>query len=121
MGIFHIFQIVQVVPNCVERLIYVSWTRKAKRNYYEILYLNNIRNSKKIWATVKLLISNKIKSAESIVLNFLLSITKEKIEKLVTNLNCRKTFQSEDIPANLVENLAIYFPSISLQALTDVE
>ena len=44
-----------------QRNICVSLTRKAKRNY--------ICDNKKIWATVKPLFSNKIKSAENIVLS----------------------------------------------------
>ena len=51
-----------------QRNICVSLTRKAKRNYYESLDLNNICDNKKFWATVKPLFSNKIKSAENIVL-----------------------------------------------------
>ena len=153
----------------------LSLTRKAKRNYYESLDLNNICDNKKFWATVKPLFSNKIKSAENIVLsengalikdeeevanifnNFFVNIvpnlgiktqheflnttdnsqdpienaiykyenhpsiilikkymeeanssvfgtvTKEKIEKQVTNLNIRKAIQSNDIPTTQVK------------------
>ena len=66
---FHVFQIAQIVPNRPEGLICVTLTKKAKRNYYESLNLNNIFNNKKFWATVKLLFSNKIKSAENKVLS----------------------------------------------------
>ena len=52
-----------------QRNICVSLTRKAKRNYYESLDLNNICDNKKFWATVKPLFSNKIKSVENIVLS----------------------------------------------------
>ena len=45
--------------------ICVSLLKKAKRNYYENLDLKDI-NDKKIWATVKPVFSNKIKSAENI-------------------------------------------------------
>ena len=47
----------------------VSLIRKAKRNYYESLNLNNICDNKKFWTTVKPLFSNKIKLAENIVLS----------------------------------------------------
>ena len=36
-----------------QRNVCVSLTRKAKRNYYESLDLNNICDNKKFWATVK--------------------------------------------------------------------
>ena len=48
-----------------QRSICVSLTRKAKRNYYGNVDLNNICNNKKFWATVKPLFSKKIKSAEN--------------------------------------------------------
>ena len=51
-----------------QRNICVSLTRKTKRNYYERLDLSNICDNKKIWTTVNLLFSNKIKSVENIVL-----------------------------------------------------
>ena len=46
----------------------VSITRKAKRSYYKNLDLKDITDSKKFWATVKPLFSNKIKSTEYITL-----------------------------------------------------
>ena len=46
----------------------VSITRKAKRSYYENLDMKDITDSKKFWATVKPLFSNKIKSKECITL-----------------------------------------------------
>ena len=52
-----------------QRNIYVSLVKKAKRNYYENLDLNDINDNKKFWATVKPLFSNKIKSAENIFLD----------------------------------------------------
>ena len=52
-----------------QRNICVRLTRKAKRNYYESLGLNNICDNKKFWATVKPLFFNKIKSVENIVLS----------------------------------------------------
>ena len=165
-----------------QRNICVSLTRKAKRNYYESLDLNNIYGNKKFWVTVKPLFSNKIKSVENIVLskngvlikskeevanifnNFFVNIvpnlgiktqhqflnttdssqdpienaickyenhpsiilikkhmegenssfvfetvTKEKIEKLITNLNFRKAVQSNDIPTKLVKEFGYLF------------
>ena len=47
-----------------QRNLCVSLTRKAKRSYYENLDLKDITDSKKFWATVKPLFSNKIKSTE---------------------------------------------------------
>ena len=47
-------------------------------------------------------------------------VSKEKIEKLITNLNVRKTVQSNNIPTKLAEEFGHLFPNISLQALTDV-
>lgn len=44
----------------------VSITKKAKRNYYENVDLKDISDSNKIWATVKPLFTNKIKSTEHI-------------------------------------------------------
>ena len=44
-------------------------SKKAKRNYYENLALNDINDNKKSWATVKPLFSNKIKSADNIFLD----------------------------------------------------
>ena len=52
-----------------QRNICVSLPRKAKRNYYESLDLNNMCGNKKFWTTVKPLFSNKIKSVENIVLS----------------------------------------------------
>ena len=52
-----------------QRNICVSLVKKAKRNYYENLDLNDIKDNKKFWATVKPLFSNKIKSAENIFLD----------------------------------------------------
>ena len=49
-----------------QRNLCVSITRKAKRSYYENLYLKDITDSQKFWATVKSLFSNKIKSTEYI-------------------------------------------------------
>ena len=51
-----------------QRNLCVSITRKAKRSYYENLHLKEITDSKKFWATVKPLFSNKIKSTEYITL-----------------------------------------------------
>ena len=52
-----------------QRNICVSLVKKAKLNYYENLDLNDINDSKRFWATVKPLFSNKIKSADSIFLD----------------------------------------------------
>ena len=165
-----------------QRNVCVSLTRKAKRNHYESLNLYKICDNKKFWATVKLLFSNDIKSAENIVLsengvlikdeeevanifdNFFVNIvpnlgiktqheflnttdnsqdpienaiwkyenhpsiilikkhmedanssfvfetvTKQKIEKLITNLNIRKAGQSNDIPTKLVKEFGYLF------------
>ena len=51
----------------------VLW-KKAKLSYYKKLYLKDVNDEKKIWATVKPLISNKIKSAENIFLPFILKV-----------------------------------------------
>ena len=165
-----------------QRNICVSLTRKAKRNYYESLDLNNVCDNKTFWATFKSLFSNKIKSVENIVLsengvlikdeekvanifnNFFVNlvpnlgiktqheflntidnsedqienaickyenhlsvifvkkhmqganssfvfetVTEEKIEKLITNLNIRKAVQSNDIPTKLVKEFGYLF------------
>ena len=52
-----------------QRNICVSLPRKAKKNYYESLDLNNMCGNKEFWTTVKPLFSNKIKSVENIVLS----------------------------------------------------
>ena len=67
--------------------IFVSLTRKAKRNYYESLDLNNICDNKKFWAAVKPLFSNKIKSVENIVLseNGVLTKDEEKVANILNN------------------------------------
>ena len=165
-----------------QRNICVSLTRKAKRNYYESLDLNNICDNNKFWPSVKSYFSNKIKSIENNVLsengvlikdeeevakifnNFFVntvanlgiktqhkslnttdnsqdpienaickyenhpsiilikkhmeganssfvfeSVTKEKIEKLITNLNIRKAVQSNNIPTKLVKGFGYIF------------
>ena len=51
-----------------QRNVCVSYIKKAKRNYYENPDLKDI-NDNKVWATVKPLFSNKIKSAENIYLD----------------------------------------------------
>ena len=43
--------------------------RKAKRNHYENLDLNDINDNKKFWTTVKPLFSKKLKSVENITLD----------------------------------------------------
>ena len=52
-----------------QRNICVSLVKKAKQNYYENLDLRDNNDNKTFWATVKLLFSNKIKSAENIYLD----------------------------------------------------
>ena len=52
-----------------QRNLCVSSLRKAKRNYYENIYLNDINDNKKFWTTLKPLFCNKIKSMESITLD----------------------------------------------------
>ena len=49
-----------------QRNICISLVKKAKQNYFKNLDLKEINRNKKVWATVKPLFSNKIKSAESI-------------------------------------------------------
>ena len=51
-----------------QRKVCVSIIRNAERSYYENLDLKDITNSKKVWATVKPLFSNKIKSTEYVKL-----------------------------------------------------
>ena len=70
-----------------QRNICVSLPRKAERNYYETLDLNNICDNKKFWTTVKPLFSNKIKSVENIVLseNGVLIKNEEKVANIFNN------------------------------------
>ena len=70
-----------------QRKICVSFTRKAKRNYYESLDLNNMWDNKKFWTTVKPLFSNKIKSVENIALseNGVLIKDEEKVPRIFNN------------------------------------
>ena len=75
-----------------------SLTRKANRNYYESLDLNNICDNKKNWATVKPLFFNKIKSAENIVLSENGKLIKD--EEEVANI-------FNDFFLNIVPNLGI--------------
>ena len=51
-----------------QRNLCVSITRKVKRSYFENLELKDITDNKKVGATVKPLLSNKIKSTEYITL-----------------------------------------------------
>ena len=51
-----------------QRNICVSFVKKAKQNSYENLDFKGVNDSKKFWATVKPLFSNKINSAENIFL-----------------------------------------------------
>ena len=52
-----------------QRNICVSLVKKAKRNYYENLDQKDVNDNKKVWATVKPLFSDKIKSAENTFLD----------------------------------------------------
>ena len=52
-----------------ERNLSVSSLRKAKRNYYKILDLNDINDNKTFWTMVRPLFCNKIKSVENITLD----------------------------------------------------
>ena len=52
-----------------QRNLCVSSLRKAKRNYYKILYLDDINDDKTFWTTVRPLFCNKIKSVENITLD----------------------------------------------------
>ena len=69
-----------------QRSIYVILTRKTKRNYYESLDLNNVRDNKIFWATVKPLFSNKTNLAENIVLSENGALTKDE-EKIANTFN----------------------------------
>ena len=70
-----------------QRNICVSLTRKAKRNYYESLDLNNICDNNKFWPSVKSYFSNKIKSIENNVLseNGVLIKDEEEVAKIFNN------------------------------------
>ena len=81
-----------------QRNLGVSITRKAKRSYYEHLDLKNITDSKKFWATVKPLFSNKIKSTEYITL--------EENGKIITNDKELARIFNEFF-VNIVANLGI--------------
>ena len=63
-----------------QRIICVSLVKKAKRNYYENLDLNDINDNKKFWVTVKPLFSNKIKSADNIFLDELEEIIRNEVK-----------------------------------------
>ena len=73
-------------------------TRKTKSNHYEKLDLNNICDNKKFGSTVKPLFSNKIKSAENIVLTENGKYIKD--EEIVANI-------FSDFFVNIVPNLGI--------------
>ena len=81
-----------------QRNLGVSITRKAKRSYYEHLDLKDITDSKKFWATVKPLFSNKIKSTEYITL--------EENGKIITNDKELARIFNEFF-VNIVANLGI--------------
>ena len=81
-----------------QRNLCVSITRKAKRSYYENLDLKDITDSKKFWATVKSLFSNKIKSTEYITL--------EENGKIISNDKELARIFNEFF-VNLVPNLGI--------------
>ena len=49
-----------------QRNLCVNMHRKAIRNHYENLVLNDINDNKKLWTTVKPLFCSKVKSAENI-------------------------------------------------------
>ena len=78
--------------------ICVSLTRKAKRNYYENLDLNNIYDNKKLGATVKPIFSNKMKLAQNIVLSENGKFIKDE-EEVANILN--------DFFVNILHNLGI--------------
>ena len=70
-----------------QRNLCVSLTRKAKRSYYENLDLKDITDSKKFWATVKPLFSNKIKSTKYMTLeeNGKIISNDKKLVRFLTN------------------------------------
>ena len=44
----------------IQRILWVTLLRKAKRDYYENLELGKVSNSKKFWNTVKLVFGNEV-------------------------------------------------------------
>ena len=81
-----------------QRSICVSLTRKAKRNDYESVDLNNVCDNNKFGANVKPFFSNEMKSAENIVLSENGKLIKD--EEEVANI-------FNDFFVNVVPNLGI--------------
>ena len=44
----------------IQRILWVTLLRMAKRDYYENLELGKVSNSKKFWNTVKLVFGNEV-------------------------------------------------------------
>ena len=100
-----------------QRSICVSLTRKAKRNDYESVDLNNVCDNNKFGANVKPFFSNEMKSAENIVLSENGKLIKDEEEvanifndffvNVVPNLGIRtqyKFFNTTDNSQNPIEN-----------------
>ena len=112
-----------------QRNIWVSSTRKAKRNYYESLDLKNISDNNKFLGTIKPF-SNKIKSAKNIALSENGKLIKDQEEvdnifnvffvNILPNLGSRtqhKSFKTTDNSQDLIQNAICKYenhPSIIL-------
>ena len=81
-----------------QRSICVRLTRKAKRNDYKPVDLNNVCDNKKFGANVKLFFSNEMKSVENIVLSENGKLIKD--EEEVANI-------FNDFFVNIVPNLGV--------------
>ena len=57
------------LANSKQRNICLSILRKAKRSYFEKLYIKNFSDNRKFGGTVKPLFSNKVRSDDYVALN----------------------------------------------------
>ena len=87
-----------------QRNICVSLVKKAKQNYYENLDLKDINDNKKFWATVKPLLSNKIKSAE----NIFLDESGEIIRNEVKVADVFNNYFVNEVPSMVITNTHIF-------------
>ena len=78
--------------------------QKAKQNYYENLDLKDINDNKKFWATVKPLLSNKIKSAE----NIFLDESGEIIRNQVKVADVFNNYFVNEVPSMVITNTHIF-------------